>query len=233
MRKDEAERISECLTSIPAPQQERYLCYVEEILQIPFFQQKGRIDPRWRVSFGPDLASAATNAIVDSFRISDSLCYRKDGEGMAAITAAAEAAFADGRRIDELNAVVRRITMRLAIGAARHAGVPEKMLTDLGLNAAFSAQMVSSFIIAEGIAFPDRFLHESHAEARFEVIRRGFGLSCDINGELYVFAVDTTGALRREAEDKSHVFRYRDVAGKKVSVPIINLPIPDPRVEFR
>ena len=55
-------------------------------------------------------------------------------------------------------------------------------------DAAWDAALYADFIIVSDLEFRDKEKHRKHVEARWEVWRKGYGLLCDMDGLLYVYA---------------------------------------------
>ena len=60
---------------------------------------------------------------------------------------------------------------------------------DAARGAAWDAALFSDYIITADLKFKDKEKHFKHVKARWEVWQKGYGLICDVDGVLYVFAV--------------------------------------------
>ena len=60
---------------------------------------------------------------------------------------------------------------------------------DAARGAAWDAALYSDYIITSDLTFKDKEKHLAHAKARWEVWQKGYGLLCDVDGVLYVYAV--------------------------------------------
>jgi hypothetical protein len=50
--------------------------------------------------------------------------------------------------------------------------------------------LISDYIITSDLKVKDREKHLAHTKARWEVWQKGYGLLCDVDGVLYVYAVE-------------------------------------------
>ena len=60
---------------------------------------------------------------------------------------------------------------------------------DSARDSARDSALLASFIIVDDLKFKDKKKHYDHAKARWEVWQKGYGLLCDVDGVLYVYAV--------------------------------------------
>ena len=60
---------------------------------------------------------------------------------------------------------------------------------DAASDAAWDAALFSEYIITADLKFKDKEKHLKHVKARWEVWQKGYGLICDVDGVLYVYAV--------------------------------------------
>ena len=71
-------------------------------------------------------------------------------------------------------------------------GKPKKEWTifyDDTWASAWDFALAADFIIVSDLDFKDKAKHQAHVDARIEVWRKGYGLLCDVDGVLYVYAV--------------------------------------------
>jgi hypothetical protein len=69
------------------------------------------------------------------------------------------------------------------LGAARSAA------RDAAWGAASDAALLARFYVVDNLSFKDKAKHYAHTKARWEVWQKGYGLLCDVNGVLYVYAI--------------------------------------------
>jgi len=72
--------------------------------------------------------------------------------------------------------------------ASRNATVNATL--DAVVNVINDAALMAGMMVVSDLDYPDKEKHEAHAKARMEIWRKGYGLLCDVNGVLYVYAKD-------------------------------------------
>ena len=89
-----------------------------------------------------------------------------------------------------------------AWGAARDAAgdAARDAAWDAAGDAAGDFSLEARIIVASDLDYKDKAKHQAHVDARFEVWRKGYGLLCDVNGVLYVYAVKATKTPPTKAE---------------------------------
>jgi len=55
-------------------------------------------------------------------------------------------------------------------------------------NATRDASLMARLMLVKDLKYKDKQKHEAHVKARMEVWKKGYGLYCDVNGVLYVYA---------------------------------------------
>jgi hypothetical protein len=63
--------------------------------------------------------------------------------------------------------------------------------------------LLASIILVEDLDYKDKARHEAHARARWEVWQKGYGLLCDVDGVLYVYAPESA----KKREKHRHEFK--------------------------
>jgi hypothetical protein len=143
-----------------------------EIAKVKYFQPAGSPVKSWKIFYGKTWA-AARDAARDAARAAAG-----DAAGKAARDAAWKAA-GDAARA-AAGAAARAAAGAAAWNAARDAA------WNAAWAAAWAAALISRIIICKGLPLDAK--HIRHAKARWNVWKRGYGLYCDINGVLYVYA---------------------------------------------
>ena len=87
-----------------------------------------------------------------------------------------------GKTWDTARSAALNAAQSTAEGAAKHAALVAAE------DAAWDAALYSEFIVVSDLEFKDKEKHQKHVEARWEVWRKGYGLLCDVDGVLYVYA---------------------------------------------
>ena len=143
---------------------------VEEIKQIKYFSQKGKIKPSWHVSYGKtwDAARGAAGIAAGNAARIAAWNAARDAAGIAAGNAAGIAA---------------------GIAAGDAAGIAAGNAAGIAAgNAAWDATLYCRIMILTEDSRVAKE-HIKHADDRMEVWRGGYGLYGDVNGKLYVYAI--------------------------------------------
>jgi hypothetical protein len=140
---------------------------LEDIKRVRWFKPDGKPRKEWKIFYG-DSWDAARNAAWDAARNAawDAAWYAaRDAAGNAAWYAAGNAAW----------------------DAARNAA--EDAAGNAAGNAAWDAARKIFFILVSDLSFKDKKKHQNFVNREWEVWTKGYGLLCDVNGVLYVYAL--------------------------------------------
>ena len=142
---------------------------IEEAKSFPYFQPQGDPAPAWKV-FETRIAARTARAAARTARIARTAA-RTAAE--VAVGAAAETA-------------ARTAAMDVADIAARGAVMDavRDVVWDAAMAAAMDVRLWAETMVVSDLIDP---AHIDHVAARIDVWRRGYGLLCDVNGELYVY----------------------------------------------
>ena len=58
------------------------------------------------------------------------------------------------------------------------------------VGAALGAALCSYYILTSDLKFKDKEKHLKHVKERWEVWEKGYGLLCDVDGQLYVYSIE-------------------------------------------
>jgi hypothetical protein len=179
----------------------------KEIPNTKFFKPDGKPKKEWKVFYG-DTWDAARDAARGAARDAAWGAARdaawgaaRDAARGAARGAARDAAWGAARDAawdatwsaarDTARGAARGAARDAAWGAARDAAWDAAWgaARDAARGAARDAALYSDYIITADLKFKDKEKHAAHAKARWEVWQKGYGLLCDVDGVLYVYAV--------------------------------------------
>ena len=207
--------------NIPKVQQKRLKDFIEkEIPKTRFFKPDGKPRKEWKVFYGKTLGAAldaardaAGDAALDA--AGDAALDAAWGAALdAARGAARDAAWgaAGGAARDAAWGAAGGAAWGAARGAARDAawgaawdaarGAALDAARGAARDAARGAALISDYIIVADLKFKDKKKHLVHVKARWEVWQKGYGLLCDVDGVLYVYAIGSP-----KPERHRHVFK--------------------------
>ncbi len=186
---------NEDIKKLPPENQKKLVDFLAAIPKIPYLKPDGKPKKEWKVFYG-ETWDVAWDAASGASR-------------NAAMNAASEVAW-DSTWNTTINVVKkaasgasRDTASNIASDAARKATWDTIDATiDAANGAAWDASLVARFIVVEDLKFKDKEKHLAHVQARWEVWQKGYGLLCDVEGVLYVYAVETP-----KNEEHKHVFR--------------------------
>ena len=154
----------------------------DEIPKVKFFKPDGKPKKEWKMFYG-DTWDAARDAARDAAG-GAAWGAARDAAWDAARGAARVAAWGAAR--DAARGAARDAAWDAAWGAARVTA------TDAARGAAedasWDAALIARFKVVDDLNFKDKAKHLAHAKARWEVWQKGYGLLCDVDGVLYVYA---------------------------------------------
>jgi hypothetical protein len=179
------------IKALPEAVQRKLVSFIyTEIPKMPFFKPDGKPKKEWKIFYGDtwdaayDAASgAAWDAAYDAARgAAYGAAY--DAGYDAAYDAARGAAYdaASGAAYDAAYDAARGAAYDAARGAAYGAAY------DAGYDAASDAALMSDYLMTSDLKFKDKAKHLKHVLARWEVWQKGYGLFCDVDGVLYMYA---------------------------------------------
>ena len=191
---------NEDIKKLPPENQKKLVDFLAAIPKIPYLKPDGKPKKEWKVFYGEtwDVAwDAARVAARDAARVALSNAAWNAAWNVAwnAAWDATSDATLDIARNAALNIasdIAWNITWRTVKEVARKASY----------CAAWDAALIARFIVVEDLKFKDKEKHLAHAQARWEVWQKGYGLLCDVDGVLYVYAIGTP-----KNEKHRHVFR--------------------------
>ena len=62
---------------------------------------------------------------------------------------------------------------------------------------------MARLLVVDDLNYKDKAKHVAHVEARIEVWKKGYGLLCDVEGVLYVYAPESA----KKTEKHKHIFK--------------------------
>jgi len=168
---------------------------VKEIKGIKYLKMNGKLRANWHVSFGailPEARAAAGDAAraAAGAAAGDAAWDAARDAARAAARDAARAAAGDAAR-DAARAAAWDAAGAAAGDAAWDAAgdAAGAAAGDAAWAAAWDAAIYTRVKFCVALKAKLDTKHIKHAEERMDVWRRGFGLYCDVNGKLYVYAV--------------------------------------------
>jgi hypothetical protein len=165
------------IKALPKPIQKKLTDFIyTEIPNTRFFKPDGNPKKEWKI-FYADTWGAAWGAAR----------YAARGAAWGAAWGAARDAARDAARYATRDAAWGA-AWDAAWGAARDAAWGAAR--DAAWGAARDATLISDYIITSDLKVKDREKHLAHTKARWEVWQKGYGLLCDVDGVLYVYAVE-------------------------------------------
>jgi hypothetical protein len=154
--------------------------FIEEVKKIKYFDFHGEIKKEWNVSFGKNLIEAESAAWSAAGSAARSVA------GSSAGSAAESAAWSMAGSSAESAAV--SVAVSVAVSAARSSA------ESAGRSAAWSmARSVAGLAACILVGTRIEAKHRLHIESEMDVWRAGYGLVCDVNGKLFVYAVKKEG----------------------------------------
>ena len=175
----------------------------DEIPKTTFLKPDGEPLKKWKLFTGNSW-DAAWAAARDAARAAAWAAARdaagdaaRDAAGAAAWAAARDAAWdaawdaardAAGDAAWAAAWAAARDAARAARDAARAARDAAGDAWDAAGAAARAARLKAYYHIVSDLDFKDKAKHQKHVDARWQVWQKGYGLLCDVNGVLYVYA---------------------------------------------
>ena len=179
----------DAIKNLPEANQKKIIDFVEkEIPATKFFKPDGKPKKEWKMFYG-DTWDAARDAAWGTAR------GAALGAALGAAWGAARDAAWDAARDAAWDAAwgaARDAARGTARGAARDAAwdAPWLAAWDAAWGAARDAVLLARFYVVEDLEFKDKAKHLAHVKARWEVWQKGYGLLCDVDGVLYVYALE-------------------------------------------
>ena len=149
------------------------LNFIKSIPKVKFFSMKGKVSASWKMFYG-ETWSAACGAACNAAYGATSVAASVAAYGAASV--AASSAASDAACV-------------AACVAAYDAAY------DAAHDAAYDAGLLASCLLVKDKIAKKHF---NHAVARWKVWQAGYGLRCDVNGKLYVYAVKKTMKKKRK-----------------------------------
>ena len=180
------------IKKLPSENQKKLADFLATIPKIPYLKPDGKPKKEWKVFYGRtwnaawDAASGASrdtamntasNAAWDTTWNTTINAVKKAASGASRDTASNIAS--DAARNAAMNAI-----LDTASNAAWDTN-------EAASGAAWDTALIARFIVVEDLEFKDKEKHLAHAQARWEVWKKGYGLLCDVDGVLYVYAIKT------------------------------------------
>jgi hypothetical protein len=189
----------EKMQQLPQAIQAKWADFATGISKIEFFKPDGKPNRAWKVFYADNLAEARNNAL--------SAARQASLEGSVSGIAASTWEYG----LDSASTAVQRVVHqqgrgkewddgREAVKGIMTAAISEKAKEVMGnrieaadtiFDASKDARLMSGAITASDLDFEGKAKHLAHAAARMEVWEKGYGLACDVEGTLYVYAVNS------------------------------------------
>ena len=168
------------IKALPQNVQERLKAFMESIHKTNWYRPDGKPKKEWKVVYGNTWASAEASA----------------------------RAFAWASARDSARDSARASTWAFAWASARDSAWDSAASAWASArDSAWDFSLKACQIIISDIDYSNKKKHEEHIDSRIEVWRKGYGLLCDIDGVLYVYARSdkmTTQEEREELKDNAY-----------------------------
>ena len=172
-------RNDENIKKLPQAVQTKLFNFIASIPKTRFYKPDGKPKKEWKIFYG-DTWDSARNSALDSARDS-----ARNSAWYSARDSAWDSAWYSARNsaLDSAWYSARDSAWDSALDSARNSAL------DSARDSARDSALLASFIIVDDLKFKDKKKHYDHAKARWEVWQKGYGLLCDVDGVLYVYAV--------------------------------------------
>jgi len=185
--------------NVPEAQKEQWAALADGIRAAKFLEPDGNPNTEWRLFYGKNWYSAMYMAL--SLARGNPMDSARDA-ALGASGAAVRGTERDAAWVSTWNAIreiardaamgtVKEMARTLPWGAER--GAELSALLKAAGTSAVCAGVLSDCIITHDMNVKDKERHMSHAKARWEVWNKGYGLLCDVEGVLYVYAKKSEG----------------------------------------
>ena len=166
------------IKALPKPVQKRLRTFMNSIPKTKWYQPDGKPKPEWRVFYGDTWAFARASA-WDSAWASAMASARVSARDSAWDSARASAR---ASAWDSTWASARDSARDSARASARASA------WDSTWDSTRDFSLMACLVIVSDLDYPDKEKHEKHVKSRIEVWKKGYGLFCDVDGVLYVYA---------------------------------------------
>lgn len=207
--------LNQNIKSFPAELQKKIFKFLEEIPHTSFFKPDGKPKKEWKIFYGKtwsDAEEAAREAAWDkrwdkarseAWEAAHYAVWNiKRDEGWDstlnfAFNDTVNAAGVAAQKITHL-AVLKKAARRDALERAGEMkkGVARVAARTALRDAGWDASLVARCIMVSNLNFNDKDKYFAHAKARWRVWQKGYGLLCEIDNVLYVYAAEKS--LKRD-----------------------------------
>ena len=150
------------IKALPVAVQKRLEKFMDSIPTIKWYLPDGKPKKAWRLFYGDTWASAWDSAWA---------CARDSARDSAS----------DSAR-DSASDSARDSARDSASNSARDSA------SDSAWDSAMDFSLMARMIVVSDLDYPDKKKHEKHVRERINVWCKGYGLLCDVDGVLYVYA---------------------------------------------
>jgi len=197
------------IQKLPEDIQTKLFDFIESIPKVKFFKPDGKPKKEWKVFYDDTWSSAriyarkstwvsAKDSARDSARVS-AWISAYDSARTSAWYSARTSAWDSARNSTWVSAKdSARDSARVSawISAKDSARVSAwYSAKDSARDSANDFGLKAQQIVVSDLDYRDKVKHERHVDARIEVWKKGYGLLCDVNGVLYVYAKKGTKPL--------------------------------------
>jgi len=165
------------IQKLPENIQTKLFDFINSIPQVKFFKPDGKPKKEWKIFYGDTWASAWESAQASAWD--------------SALASAHASAWDSARDSAQASA------WACAEDSARVSARASARDSARDFKGAFTRDfsLKAEMIVVSDLNYKDKAKHERHVNKRIEVWKKGYGLLCDVDGVLYVYAKKGTKPL--------------------------------------
>ncbi len=177
-------------STIPEGQIREFNDFLTRARSMELLKIRSKPKSTWKMTYGRDWDSAADSAILTARQIADGIKVKDTWKKSIPKREVAGGAFIQSSAMNAALWAGWNATIEAAKLAGREKEVKaaQDSLFVTGEQFEYDVGLMAGLILVKDLEFEGKDKYLKHAMERMEVWERGYGLKCDVNGELYVYA---------------------------------------------